>query len=299
MSTIPSLFTAMRFMFCKICTLLFLITNCYGQTTHNVMLRIKGNNLSVAYERQGKGPVLVLLHGFIVDSRSWEPQIQELSRHFTIIAWDPPGTGHSDNPPDGFTISDWADCLAQLLDAAGIDKGHIVGLSWGGILAQEFYHRHPSRVSSLILADTYAGWKGSLPESAEERLATCLQDASLPAAEFVPKYIKGMFGEKSTKETQEKMVSMMSDFHPAGFRLMAISSNIDTRKILPTIKVPTLLIWGDQDKRSPLDFAQQMLAEIPGAKLATITGAGHVSNMEAPAEFNEIVRDFCIKVPQN
>ena len=287
-------------MFCKISTLLFLITNFYGQTTDNVMLRIKGNNLSVAYERRGNGPVLILLHGFIVDSRSWEPQIQQLSEHFTVIAWDAPGTGQSDDPPDGFTISDWADCLAQLLDSCGIDKGHILGLSWGGILAQEFYHRHPGRVSSLVLADTYAGWKGSLPEStAEQRLATCLQDASLPAAQFVPKYLKGMFGEKSTKETQKNLATMMSDFHPAGFRLMAMTSNIDTRKILPTIEVPTLLIWGDQDKRAPLDFAQQMLAAIPRAKLAIIKGAGHVSNMEAPAEFNKIVKDFCLMIPQN
>jgi len=189
-------------MVCKISALLFLIVNCYGQTTENIMLRIKGNNLSVAYQRYGNGPVLVLLHGFIVDSRSWEPQIQQLSKHFTIIAWDAPGTGQSDDPPGVFTIGDWADCLAQLLDSCGIGQGHILGLSWGGILAQEFYHRYPSRVSALLLADTYAGWKGSLPESAaEDRLVKCLHDASLSASEFVPKYLKGMFGETSTKET--------------------------------------------------------------------------------------------------
>jgi pimeloyl-ACP methyl ester carboxylesterase len=226
--------------------------------------------------------------------------MQQLSKDFTVIAWDAPGTGQSDDPPDGFTISDWDDCLAQLLDSCGIDKGHILGLSWGGILAQEFYHRHPSRVSSLVLADTYAGWKGSLAEStAEERLAICLQDASLPPAEFVPKYLKGMFGDTPTTETQGQMASMMSDFHPAGFRLMAMTSNIDTRTILPTIEVPTLLIWGDQDKRASIGVAQQMLAAIPGAKLETIKGAGHVSNMEAPAEFNKIVKDFCLRIPQN
>ena len=92
---------------------------------------------------------------------------------------------------------------------------------------------------------------------------------------------------------------MMSDFHPAGFRLMAMTSNIDTRKILPTIKVPTLLIWGDQDMRSPLSIAHQMLTAIPDAKLAIINGAGHVSNMESPDEFNKIVKDFCLEIPQN
>ena len=142
------------FMSCKNFALFFLIVSCYGQRTENIMFRIKGNNLSVAYQRNGNGPVLVLLHGFIVDSRSWEPQIKQLCEHFTVIAWDPPGTGQSEDPPDRFTISDWADCLAILLDSCGFNQAHIVGLSWGGILAQEFYHRHASRVSSLLLADT-------------------------------------------------------------------------------------------------------------------------------------------------
>jgi pimeloyl-ACP methyl ester carboxylesterase len=286
-------------MTCNFIVLLFLIFNCTAQNTVNIMLRIKEKNLSVAYQRTGNGPALVLLHGFIVDSRSWELQIKSLSKYFTIIAWDAPGTGQSDDPPDIFTISDWADVLSRLLDSCGIEKAHILGLSWGGILAQEFYHRHADRVSSLVLADTYAGWQGSLPKStAEQRLASCLRDASLPPAEFVPKYLPGMFSDSSRKETQEKMTTIMSDFHPAGFRLMAMSSNIDTRKILPTIELPTLLIWGELDKRSPISVAHQMLAAIPGAKLEIIKGAGHVSNLEAPDRFNEIVRDFCLMIPQ-
>lgn len=282
---------------CNIIALFFLIFNCYAQKTENIMLRIKENNLSVAYQRTGNGPVLVLLHGFIVDSRSWEPQIKSLSEYFTVIAWDAPGTGQSDDPPETFTISDWADVLSRLLDSLRIEKAHILGLSWGGILAQQFYHSHADRVSSLVLADTYAGWKGSLPRSAaEQRLAACLRDASLPPAELVQKYLPGMFSDSPTTETQEKMASLMSDFHPSGFRLMAMTSNIDTRKILPTIGVPTLLIWGDQDKRSPLSVAHQMLVAIPGAKLEIIKGAGHVSNLEAPVQFNKIVRDFCLRI---
>src|SRR3989304_1978458 len=186
------------------------------------MLRAEVNGLSVAYGRAGGGPVLVLLHGFLLDARVWRPQLENLPDHFTVIAWDAPGAGQSSDPPDTFGIGDWAECLAGLLDAAGINRAHILGLSWGGVLAQEFYRRHSTRVLSLVLADTYAGWKGSLPEPVvEERLAACLRDASLPPGEFVPKYLPGMFSESATQEVQKEFANIMSGFHPVGFRLMA------------------------------------------------------------------------------
>jgi pimeloyl-ACP methyl ester carboxylesterase len=260
------------------------------------MLRIESSGLSVAYEQVGNGPALALLHGFSVDSRMWKPQIESLADQFSVIAWDAPGAGQSSDPPETYRLEDWADCLAGLLDAARVQRAHIVGLSWGGILAQEFYRRHSARVRSLVLADTYAGWKGSLPEPvAEERLTVCLRDASLPPGEFVPRYLPGMFSEAATPEVRGELASIMSDFHPDGFRLMArASAEADTRDLLPTIRVPTLLVWGDMDARSPLAVARQMHAAMPDARLAVIPGAGHVSNLEAPAQFNDLVRDFCL-----
>ena len=262
------------------------------------MLSAEVNGLSVAYERTGGGPVLVLLHGFLLDSRMWRPQLESLSNHFTVIAWDAPGAGQSSDPPETFGIGDWADCLAWLLDAAGVQRAHILGLSWGGLLAQEFYRRHPARARSLVLADTYAGWRGSLPEPiVEERLATCLRDASLPGSELVPRYLPGMFSESATQEVREELASIMSDFHPVGFRLMAASlARTDTRDLLPNIRVPTLLIWGDADERSPMSVAYRIRDAIPGARLAIISGAGHVSNLEEAAQFNAEVRDFCLSV---
>src|SRR5215831_4314203 len=154
------------------------------------MLQVEVHGHAVAYERIGNGPVLVLLHGFTQDSRVWRPQLESLSDQFTLIAWDAPGAGQSPDPPDTFGMRDWARSLAGLLDACGVQQAHILGLSWGGLLAQEFYRRYAERVLSLVLADTYAGWKGSLPEPMpQERLAACLQDASLPPSEFVGKYL--------------------------------------------------------------------------------------------------------------
>lgn len=113
---------------------------------------------------------------------------------------------------------------------------------------------------SLVLADAYAGWKGSLPETIpEERLAACLRDASLPPSEFVPRYLPGMFSESPTQEVRAELGSIMSDFHPIGFRLMATAlARADTRDLLPNIRVPTSLVWGDADARSPMSVAYQI-----------------------------------------
>jgi pimeloyl-ACP methyl ester carboxylesterase len=177
------------------------------------------NGLRVAYRREGRGPAVVLLHGFTQDSRVWAPQLANLSDRFTVIAWDAPGAGQSTDPPSTYAISDWADTLAQLLDAEDLARAHIVGLSWGGLLAQEFYRQYPSRVSSLVLADTYAGWTGSLGERvATQRLTACIHDSSLPAAELVAQYLPGMFSERVPSAVREHLAAIMSDTHPVGDR---------------------------------------------------------------------------------
>jgi pimeloyl-ACP methyl ester carboxylesterase len=261
------------------------------------VLRADVGGLSVAYERTGRGPALVLLHGFLFDSRAWRPQLVELGRDFTVIAWDAPGAGRSSDPPEWFRIGDWADCLAAFLDIVGVRSAHVVGLSWGGLLAQELFRRDRIRLRSLVLADTYAGWRGSLPSAtAEERFAECLRDSSLPADEVVSRYQPGMHSGRARPDVQRELASIMSDFHPAGFRLMARSlAESDTRNLLADIDVPTLLLWGDADLRSPLSVAREMQGRIPGASLAVIPNAGHVSNLEAPAHFNAQIRAFCLR----
>jgi pimeloyl-ACP methyl ester carboxylesterase len=192
-------------------------------------------------------------------------------------------------------MRDWAVCLAGLLDVVGVDSAHVLGLSWGGMLAQELYRRQRRRVRSLVLADTYAGWEGSLSKAtSDERLAKCLQDCSLPAQELVPKYLPSMHSGHASREALEEWAGIMTDFHPVGFRLMAQSSAPDRRDLLAKIQVPTLLIWGGVDARSPLSVAQQFHDAIPNAKLVVIPGAGHLSNLEAPAQFNAAVRAFCL-----
>ena len=257
--------------------------------------RIRVGGRTIAYRRAGNGPPIVLLHGFIGDSRMWHPQLEGLADRFTVIAWDAPGAGSSDEPPPNFGIADWADALAGFLAALAIDRGHVVGLSWGGFLAQELYRRTPSIVGSLVLADTYAGWSGSLGKRvAAERLAAAISDAELPPEEFVVRYLPGMFSGDAPPPLRREMAEMMDGGHPLGFRRMAQAvATADTRSLIETISVPSLLIWGDADARSPLAVGEAIHRLIPGSRLVVLAGAGHVSNMEQPGPFNAAVRAFC------
>jgi pimeloyl-ACP methyl ester carboxylesterase len=253
---------------------------------------------AIAYREAGQGPALVLLHGFLCDGRVWRPQLSRLSDRFRLVAWDAPGAGASSDPPDGFTTESYARCLAGFLAAVGIERAHVLGLSWGGILAQEFYRLHAERILSLVLADTYAGWRGSLPEAVwKERLSACLQDAGGLVEALVARFVLGVFTDAAPQQLRDEFSAIAAEFHPVGFRLMSLSSaEIDTRGLLPSIDVPTLLLWGDDDRRSPLGVAEQFHAAIPGAELAIIPNAGHLSNMEQPDVFNEHVRRFCLSV---
>jgi pimeloyl-ACP methyl ester carboxylesterase len=257
--------------------------------------RVPVGDLSVAYRAAGIGEPLVLLHGFLCDSRVWRRQLDDLAGGFRVVAWDAPGAGESPDPPHGFTISDWAACLAGFLDAAGIAEANLVGLSWGGLLAQEFYRLYPSRVLRLVLAGSYAGWLGSFGEEvARQRLDRCERESWLPPDEFVARWVPAEFFAHAGAELAGEMAGVVSAFHPAGFRLMAKSlAEADTTDLLEQIAVPVLLLWGDADRRSPVDVAARFAGLIPGAELVLIPGAGHVSNMERPESFNTELRRFC------
>ncbi len=260
------------------------------------LIRTRVGGLSVAYRIAGEGPPLALLHGFLCDSRCWQQQLAGLADRFTVVAWDAPGAGSSSDPPDLFSLTDWAHTLAEFLDIAGLGRAHVLGLSWGGMLAQEFYRLYPTRVDRLVLADTYAGWKGSLPNDiVEKRRARCYRDASRPPEEVVAEWVPSEFFVNASAELTAEMTAVVGDFHPLGFRLMAKAlADTDTSSMLKNIKAPTLLLWGDGDQRSPLSVAEQFHSAIPESKLEVITGAGHVSNMEKPDEFNRRVRQFLL-----
>lgn len=120
------------------------------------MDHIEVMGLRVAYRRAGDGPPLILLHGAVSDGRVWRVQLEELSDEFTVVAWDAPGCGRSSDPPEGFRLPDYADCLASFMGALGLGPSHVLGHSWGSGLALELYRRHPSVPATLVLVGAYA-----------------------------------------------------------------------------------------------------------------------------------------------
>ncbi len=224
----------------------------------------------------------------------WRPQLAALADEFTVVAWDEPGAGRSSDVPADFGLPDYAECLAALIDALGLGPAHVAGLSWGGTVAQELYRHHPELVATLILADTYAGWKGSLPEDEVRiRVEGVRQMLAAPVAEFDPT-LPGLFAGDPPAEFVALMEEMDTDVRPESMRTaLLVMAEVDQRDLLPRIAVPTLLIWGELDARSPLDVARQFEQAIPDTKLVVISGAGHVSNLERPGLFNDVVREFC------
>lgn len=262
-----------------------------------MLLHARVDGHSIAYRVAGQGPAIVLLHGFLCDSRCWRRQLTGLADRFTVVAWDAPGAGSSADPPESFTLTDWANTLASFLDVVGIARSHVLGLSWGGMLAQEFYRLHPARVDRLILSDTYAGWKWSFPtEAVEKRRARCYRDAARSGAEVAAEWVPSDFFVSAADALVAEMRDVVADFHPLGFRLMTnVLADVDTSSVLPTVSVPTLLVWGEGDLRSPLAVAEQFRDAIPNSELQLISDAGHVSNMEKPDEFNAVVGGFLSK----
>jgi pimeloyl-ACP methyl ester carboxylesterase len=255
---------------------------------------VRVDGLEIAYRRAGGGPPLVLVHGGACDGRLWRPQLAALADEFTVMAWDEPGAGSSSDVPADFGLADYAHCLAALIEALGLGPAHVAGLSWGGTVAQELYRHHPGLVATLILADTYAGWKGSLPgEEVRARVDGLRRMLAEPAGEFDPT-LPGLFAGDPPAEFVPLMEAMAADVRPESMRTaLLVMAEADQRDLLPRIAVPTLLIWGELDARSPLDVSHQFERAIPDARLVVIPGAGHVSNLERPERFNEVVRGFC------
>jgi pimeloyl-ACP methyl ester carboxylesterase len=258
---------------------------------------VEVSGVRIAYRQAGTGPPLVLLHGGMEDSRAWTRQFESLAEHFTLLAWDAPGCGQSSDVPETWRLADFADALSALLHELNVGHPHVLGLSWGSSVALEFYRRYSATPASLILASAYAGWAGSLtPEEVAARHASVLAAADLPREELLKGW-PGVLSTAATPELIEEVMSLAADnsglAHPGGYRAMAHSmAEADLRDVLPEIRVPTLLLYGELDERSPLQVAEDLCAQIPGAELGVIPGAGHLANMEAPAAFNAHVQRF-------
>jgi pimeloyl-ACP methyl ester carboxylesterase len=255
---------------------------------------VRTHGLEIAYERVGAGPPLVLVHGAATDSRMWGPQLAGLADEFTVVAWDEPGAGRSGDVPADFVLADYANCLAGLIDALELGPAHVAGLSWGGTVALELYRHRPELVATLILADSYAGWKGSLPAEEVRARVDGVRQMLAAADHLFDPTLPGLFAGAPPTEVVPLMDAMAADVRPESMKTaLLVMAEADQRDLLPRIAVPTLLIWGELDARSPLSVARQFEDAVPDTTLVVFPRTGHVSNLEQPERFNDAVREFC------
>jgi pimeloyl-ACP methyl ester carboxylesterase len=254
----------------------------------------------IAFVLAGKGPPVILLGGFVGDAMAtWRHQIERLSITNTVLAWDAPGSGESADVEEYFRLPDYADCLAGLTSALRLEQPVVVGLSFGGALALEFFRRHRTSVRGLFLAGAYAGWAGSLPpDVVRTRLEASLRASRLPPEEFVRELLPSMFSPTAPAERVEALAAgILRSFRPAGFRTMAIASaEADLRNVLPQVDVPTVVLHADHDVRAPREVAEALSAAIPASHLVVLEGAGHVSSVEAPDQFTAELSAFLQRV---
>lgn len=262
------------------------------------MEKVEVDGQLIAYRTAGSGPPLVLLHGGLVDSRAWRRELDVFSDDFRVVAWDAPGCGGSADPPPDIGLGDYADIVAGLLDVLELGPAHILGHSFGGGLALAVYDRHPRLVRSLILVSAYAGWAGSLPaEEVERRREMAERNARRPAEEWVDDFLATLFDETTPRHLVEQTRRIMLDTRPEGMLPMLNAfADADLTDVLGRVTVPTLLLYGADDQRSPRHVARSLDSAIPTSRLVFVEGAGHDVHVEAPDAFDEAVRSFLHRV---
>jgi pimeloyl-ACP methyl ester carboxylesterase len=248
----------------------------------------------VGYEEAGSGLAVLLLHGFPHDRTLWAAQLAAPPSGTRLIALDLPGFGESETAAVP-SLEHWADWVAAALDALGVERAVIGGLSMGGYLAFALWRRHASRVHGLVLADTRAG--ADTLEGQEKRVAMQAQVLKEGPAAIATAMLPGMVGKTTRAERPravEYLDAMMRRASVAAIHdaLDALRTRPDSTPTLATISVPTLIICGDEDTLTPVKESEAMRSGIPDAQLAVIPGAGHASCVEHPAAFNAVLSGF-------
>jgi pimeloyl-ACP methyl ester carboxylesterase len=241
-------------------------------------------------------PALVLLHAFPLHSGMWAPQLEQLSSRWRVIAPDLLGFGGSDAPESlsRYTMLGYADLVAGLLDHLGLERVVLGGLSMGGYVSFAFIRQYADRVAGLVLADTRA--EADTPEVFERRTNQQDQVARIGTAALVEVLLAGLLSEHTRSSRLglvEKVRRLMAN-PAAGYigALEAMKHRPDATGELAEIAVPTLVVVGEDDTLSPPDVARAMQERIPGAELAVLPRAAHLSNLEAAEEFNAAVAGF-------
>jgi len=258
-------------------------------------LRHTPGPIRIAYRRQGAGPLVVFLHGIGGNSSNWLEQLEAFGRRFCAVAWDARGYGASDDPPGTLRFGDYADDLCRLLDHLAAEAAHLVGMSMGGMIIQDFYARYRDRVATLTLADTSVGLGAAAEEARRDFLARRLGplEGGVSPRELAPHLLDVLMSPQAPSHLAERLRASLAALRPEPYKqaLRAIVTT-DFRAVLPDVRVPTLVVVGAEDRVTPPSLSETLAATIPGAEKVIIEGAGHLSNMERPEAFNAAVGGF-------
>lgn len=261
-------------------------------------LRVAGTELS--YDAGGEGPPLLFLHAFPLGLSMWDPQAAALRSRFTVIRFDDRGFGGTPPGDALLTMERIAEDGVALLDHLGVSRAVVCGLSMGGYAAFAMVRRFAERISGLVLADTRAG--ADTPEARKGRgeLATRVlrEGPSAIVDAFLPKLI----GPTTVKERPAVVDTLRSIMMAASTKgiadaLAGLAARADSVPTLKEIRVPTLVICGEEDTTTPPPDSRAIHEGVRGSKLVILPRSGHISNLETPDAFNAAVIEFAEALP--
>jgi proline-specific peptidase len=277
------------------------------------MPKVRANDIQIYYEVHGEGFPLVMIMGLGGDLDHWDPRlIEELSRKFKLVMFDNRGAGRTDVSDRKYTIKLFADDTAGLMDALGISKAHILGISMGGMIAQELVLNYPEKVAKLVLCSTFSQWRVNQDASrlmlamkegasSEEltRIILSLEVANDFPSDFIKKnpFVVSYCTSDFAKENPDSWNNYMerSAKHPisqeAYKRQMNAAEKFDTHDRLQQIKVPTLVLYGRKDFGLPPEGVSILAEAIPNAKLLCFEKSNHMLVEEMNEVINSII-DF-------
>ena len=250
---------------------------------------------NIAVDHMGTGPLVVFLHGIGGNRTNWHDQLPVFAEHFTAATSDARGWGDSDDYDGSLRFEDMCADLGRVLDHFGVTSAHLVGLSMGGLIVQDFCARHPGRVASMVLVDTNNGPAKSMNESEIAEFVRLRKQPLLEGKE--PKDIaepvaRSLVSPSAGDAIMQRMIDSMTILHKDSY-LKAIETVAHYQgPDLSTQRAPSMLIVGADDTLTPPSVHRDMTDQLPQARYLEIPDAGHLSNIEKPAEFNQAVLNF-------
>ena len=252
------------------------------------MPKLDRNGVNIHYEVHGKGPTILLSHGYSSTARMWDGQVAALKDRYQVVVWDFRGHGESDYPTDGSQYSEAltvGDMLA-LLDTVGAKTAIVAGLSLGGYMSLAFHATHPERVRALMLFDTGPGFKK------DEARAKWNETAHRRAADFDARGLAALNTSDEVTLTRHRDATGLA----GSARGMLAQTDDRVIRSLESVRVPTLVLVGADDTNF-LAATDYMAAKIKGSTKVVIPGAGHAANLHQPARFNQAVEAFLATLP--